>query len=200
MVYLKDGPLDAKQLRGSVQVTFTKYHTTDEAHATMAFIKSLDKNYDDIVQKLRDVYDEMTAEQREIEKEDEQSILDGSMALGHIVRIDNKILSEPENIRTSIVQVLQWFKENFGKMSGVEKHAAVAYLDRLESERTPYVNVYPDDKGVPIFWTKYVKDELRTRGASHMQQQQYQWKGKRDDLVENIRNRIRSVIAERLKK
>jgi hypothetical protein len=200
MVYLKDGPLDAKQLRGSVQVTFTKYHTTDEAHATMAFIKSLDKNYDDIVQKLRDVYDEMTAEQRGIEKEDEQSILDGSMALGHIVRIDNKILSEPENIRTSIVQVLQWFKENFGKMSGVEKHAAVAYLDRLESERTPYVNVYPDDKGVPIFWTKYVKDELRTLGASHMQQQQYQWKGKRDDLVEKVRRRVHSIIAERLKK
>ena len=200
MVYLKDGPLDEKQLRGSVQVTFTKYHTGDELRATVAFIKSLDKNYDDIVQKLRDVYDEMTAEQREIEKEDEQSILDGSMALGHIVRIDNKILSEPENIRTSIVQVLQWFKENFGKMSGVEKHAAVAYLDRLESERTPYVNVYPDDKGVPIFWTKYVKDELRTRGASHMQQQQYQWKGKRDDLVEKVRRRVHSIIAERLKK
>jgi len=200
MVYLKDGPLDAKQLRGSVQVTFTKYHTTDEAHATMAFIKSLDKNYDDIVQKLRDVYDEMTAEQRGIEKEGEQSILDGSMALGHIVRIDNKILSEPENIRTSIVQVLQWFKENFGKMSGVEKHAAVVYLDRLESERTPYANVYPDNNGVPQFWKKYVRDELGTRGASHNQKQSYEWKGKRDDLVEKVRRRVHSIIAERLKK
>jgi hypothetical protein len=195
MVYLKDGPLDEKQLRGSVQVTFTKYHTGDELRATVAFIKSLDKNYDDIVQKLRDVYDEMTVEQREIEKEDEQSILDGSMAIGHITRIDNKILSEPENIRNSVVEVLKWFKENFGKMSGVEKHAAVAYLDRLEGGLTPYENVYPDDKGVPIFWTKYVKDELRTRGASHMQQQQYKWTGKRDELTED---RIQEVIKQTL--
>ena len=206
MVYLKDGPLDEKQLRGSVQVTFTKYHTGDELRATVAFIKSLDKNYDDIVQKLRDVYDEMTAEQTTKEKEKEERILNGAIARHSIRAIDDKILSEPENIRTSIVQVLQWFKENFGKMSGVEKHAAVAYLDRLESERTPYVTpggqpaVQPDDKGVPIFWTKYVKDELRTRGASHMQQQQYQWKGKRDDLVEKVRRRVHSIIAERLKK
>jgi len=41
---------------------------------------------------------------------------------------------------------------------------------------------------------------LRTRGASHMQQQQYQWKGKRDDLVEKVRRRVHSIIAERLKK
>ena len=200
MVYLKDGPLDAKQLRGSVQVAFTKWHTTEDAQATVAFIKSLDKNYDDIVQKLRDVYDEMTAEQTEIQKQDEQGILDGSMAIGHITRIDNKILSEPENIRNSVVEVLKWFKENFGKMNGVEKHAAVAYLDRLEGGLTPYVNVYPDDKGVPIFWTKYVKDELQARGASHNQMQSYTWKGKRDDLVEKVRNRVRSILTERGKK
>jgi len=200
MVYLKDSPLDARQLRGSVQVTFTKWHTTDDAQATVAFIKSLDKNYDDIVQKLRDVYNEMTAEQRETQKQDEQSILDGSMALGHIVRIDNKILSEPENIRNSIVEVLKWFKENFGKMSGVEKHAAIAYLDRLEGGLTPYVNVYPDNDGVPQFWKKYVKDELQARGASHNQMQSYTWKGKRDDLVEKVRNRVRSILTERGKK
>jgi hypothetical protein len=73
-------------------------------------------------------------------------------------------------------------------------------LDRLESERTPYANVYPDNNGVPQFWKKYVRDELGTRGASHNQKQGYEWKGKRDDIVESVRARVRSIIAERLKK
>ena len=84
-------------------------------------------------------------------------------------------------------------------MSGVEKHAAVDYLTRLESERTPYANVYLDNNGVPQFWKKYVRDELGTRGASHNQKQGYEWKGKRDDLVENIRKRVRTILTERRK-
>ena len=82
-------------------------------------------------------------------------------------------------------------------MSGVEKHAAVDYLTRLESERTPYANVYLDNDGVPQFWKKYVRDELGTRGASHNQKQSYKWGGKRDDLVESIRGRVRSILIER---
>ena len=198
MVYLKDGS-PYTEFRGSVQVTFTKWHTGDDLQATVAFIKSLDNYYDDIVQKLRQVYDEMTAEHTTKEKEKEVRILNGAIARHSIRAIDDKILSEPENIRDSVVEVLKWFQDNFDKMNGVEKHAAVAYLDRLESERTPYANVYPDDKGVPIFWKKYVKDELGTRGASHNQKQGYEWKGKRDDLVENIRNRVRSILTEKRK-
>ena len=199
MVYLKEGA-PYEEFRGSVQVTFTKWHTGDDLQATVAFIKSLDNYYDDIVQKLRQVYNEMTAEQTKKDKEKEERTLNGALARHSIRAIDDKILSEPENIRNSIVEVLKWFQDNFSKMNGVEKHAAVAYLDRLESGRTPYANVYPDDKGVPIFWKKYVKDELGTRGASHNQKQGYEWKGKRDDLVESVRAKVRALIAERLKK
>jgi hypothetical protein len=197
MVYLKDGESGSFTFRGSVQVMFTKWHTGDELQATVAFIKSLDKNYNDIVEKLKDAYDEMTAEYTEKIKQEEQGILDGSVASTLIRSIDNKILSEPESIRNHIVQVLKWFQENFGKMTGVEKTAAVDYLKRLESERTPYANVYLDNVGVPQFWKKYVRDELGNRGASYNQKQDYEWKGKRDDLVESIRQRVRTILIER---
>ena len=197
MVYLKDGESGSYTFRGSVQVMFTKYHTGDELQATVAFIKSLDKNYNDIVEKLKDVYDEMTAEYTEKIKQEEQGILDGSIASTLIRSIDGKILSEPESIRNHIVQVLKWFQENFGKMNGVEKTAAVDYLKRLESERTPYANVYLDNVGVPQFWKKYVRDELGNRGASWNQKQGYEWKGKRDKLMESIRQRVRTILIER---
>jgi len=200
MVYLKEGVAGSNEFKGSVQVLFTKWHTGDDAQATVAYIKSLDRHYNDIVNKLKNVYDEMTGEYTEKMKQEEQGILDGSVASTLIRSIDNKILSEPESIRNHIVQVLKWFQENFGKMNGVEKTAAVDYLKRLESERTPYANVYLDNVGVPQFWKKYVRDELGNRGASHNQKYGYEWKGKRDDIVESVRARVRSIIAERLKK
>ena len=91
-------------------------------------------------------------------------------------------------------------------MNGVEKTAAVDYLKKVETERFPLVNVYLTFSsdlpkgGVPIFWKKFVRDELNTLGASHSQVQGYKWKGKRDELVESVRTRVRQVITERLKK
>ena len=82
-------------------------------------------------------------------------------------------------------------------MTGVEKTAAVDFLQRLESERTPYANVYLDNVGVPQFWKKYVRDELANRGASYNQKQDYEWKGKRDKLMESIRQRVRTILIER---
>jgi hypothetical protein len=106
MVYLKTAMPTAGsyQILGSVQVMFTKWHTGEELQATVAFIKSLDKNYDDIVQKLRDVYDEMTAEYTEKTKQEQQGILDGSIASTLIRSIDDKILSEESIRKNSIVQ------------------------------------------------------------------------------------------------
>ena len=202
MVYLKEGVAGSNEFKGSVQILFTKWHTGEDAQATMAFIKSLDRHYDDIVNKLTNVYDEMTGEYTEKMKQADQGVLDGSTAADLIRSIDDKILSEPENVRESVVGVLKWFQENFGKMSGIEKTAAVDYLKRVETERFPLVNVYLTfssdlpKSGVPQFWKKFVRDELKARGASHSQVQGYKWQGKRDELVESVRIRVREVINE----
>ena len=189
MIYLKE---TVKRFQASVQVTFTKWHTTEDAKATMAYIQSLDERYDDIVDKLRDVYTNMTAEHTAMQEEEEQRILNGAIARHLIRKIDDKILSEPEGSRDAMVKTLTWVKDNFDKMSGVEKHAAVALLKELDNNRGV---VGLNEKGVPYRWKYYVETELHRRGATHTQKQQYKWTGKRDELTED---RIQEVIRQTL--
>ena len=199
MVYLLDASAPERQFKGSVQVTFTKIHTPEDIKADMAYMVSLDKHYDDIVEELKKVYNDITAKHREEVAGESQEILDGTRVLALIRSIDDMILSEPEDVRNNTVEVLRWFKDNFDKMNGVEKYAAVKYLSKIELARGD-LTIYLDDKDVPLHWKKYVSDELERRGASHMQKSQYRWKGKRDDIVESVRQKVRQVIAESLKR
>ena len=57
-----------------------------------------------------------------------------------------------------------------------------------------------DGKDVPIRFEDEVRSKMEDIGAQVRTRGEYKWSGKRDDLVESIRNRVRQVIAENLKK
>jgi len=61
-------------------------------------------------------------------------------------------------------------------------------------------NIIEPGNGVPRKFEDEVRSKMEDIGASVTKQGEYKWSGKRDDLVESIRNRVRQVIAENLKK
>jgi hypothetical protein len=101
------------------------------------------------------------------------------------------------------VAVLKWFQENFEKMTPVERKAATTYLTKMRQNITSGMsrdNIIEPGTGVPRKFEDAVRSKMEDIGASVTKQGEYKWGGKRDDLVESIRNRVRQVIAENLKK
>jgi hypothetical protein len=168
-------------------------------------LKSLNDNYDQIVKSAREVFEEMVGKQKVKLSKQEEEVYSGKEAMELIRLIDGVILASEMNDerREANVAVLKWFQENFEKMTPVERKASTSYLTKMRQHITNGITgLYKieDGKDVPIRFEDEVRSKMEDIGAQVRTRGEYKWSGKRDDLVESIRNRVRQVIAESLKK
>ena len=166
-------------------------------------LKSLNDNYDQIVKSAREVFEEMVGKQKVKLSKQEEEIYSGKVAMELIRIIDQDILSWGPTHREANVAVLKWFQENFEKMTPVERKASTSYLTKMRQHiNNGITGLYKieDGTGVPIRFEDEVRSKMEDIGAQVRKRGEYKWSGKRDDLVESIRNRVRQVIAENLKK
>lgn len=168
-------------------------------------LKSLNDNYDQIVKSAREVFEEMMGKQKAKDAKQDEEVYSGKKAMELIRLIDGVILASEMNDerREANVAVLKWFQENFEKMTPVERKASTSYLTKMRQHITNGITgLYriEDDADVPIRFESEVKSKMEDIGAAIRAQGRYKWSGKRDDLVESVRNRVRQVIAENLKK
>lgn len=168
-------------------------------------LKSLNDNYDQIVKSAREVFEEMMGKQKAKDAKKDEEVYSGKKAMELIRLIDQAILASGMNAarRLDNVAVLKWFQENFEKMTPVERKAATTYLSKMlhfVNSGMSRDNIIEPGTGVPRKFEDAVRSKMEDIGASVTKQGEYKWGGKRDDLVESIRNRVRQVIAENLKK
>jgi len=166
-------------------------------------LKSLNDNYDQIVKSAREVFEEMMGKQKAKDAKKDEEVYSGKKAMELIRIIDQDILSWGPTHREANVAVLKWFQENFEKMTPVERKASTSYLTKMRQHITNGITgLYKieDGKDVPIRFEDEVRSKMEDIGAQVRTRGSYKWSGKRDDLVESIRNRVRQVIAENLKK
>ena len=107
--------------------------------------------------------------------------------------------------RANNLKVVKWVQDNFKKMRPVERVGATNYIQRLNIDMANGRSrdyVIPDGEEVPRKFEDEVKRALEDLGASKQQQEKYKWGAARvsESIVENIRKRVRQVIAENLKK
>ena len=168
-------------------------------------LKSLNDNYDQIVKSAREVFEEMMGKQKAKDAKKDEEVYSGKKAMELIRLNDQAILASGMNAarRLDNVAVLKWFQENFEKMTPVERKAATTYLSKMlhfVNSGMSRDNIIEPGTGVPRKFEDAVRSKMEDIGASVTKQGEYKWSGKRDDLVESIRNRVRQVIAENLKK
>ena len=168
-------------------------------------LKSLNDNYDQIVKSAREVFEEMVGKQKGKDAKKDEEVHSGKKAMELIGLIDGVILASgmDDERREANVAVLKWFQENFEKMTPVERKASTSYLTKMRQHITNGITgLYKieDGKDVPIRFEDEVRSKMEDIGAQVRTRGEYKWSGKRDDLVESIRNRVRQVIAENLKK
>jgi len=168
-------------------------------------LKSLNDNYDQIVKSAREVFEEMMGKQKAKDAKRNEEVYSGKAAMELIRLNDQAIVASGMNDarRFENVAVLKWFQENFEKMTPVERKAATTYLTKMRQNITSGMsrdNIIEPGTGVPRKFEDAVRSKMEDIGASVTKQGEYKWGGKRDDLVESIRNRVRQVIAENLKK
>jgi len=168
-------------------------------------LKSLNDNYDQIVKSAREVFEEIMGKQKAKDAKKDEEVYSGKAAMELIRLTDQAILASGMNDerREANVAVLKWFQENFEKMTPIERKAATTYLAKMRQNITNGMsrdNIIEPGNGVPRKFEEEVRSKMEDIGASVTRQGEYKWSGKRDDLVESIRNRVRQVIAENLEK
>lgn len=168
-------------------------------------LKSLNDNYDQIVKSAREVFEEIMGKQKAKDAKKDEEVYSGKKAMELIGLIDGAILTfrMDDERQEANVAVLKWFQENFEKMTPVERKASTSYLTKMRQHITSGITgLYKieDGKDVPIRFEDEVRSKMEDIGAQVRTRGEYKWSGKRDDLVESIRNRVRQVIAENLKK
>jgi len=167
-------------------------------------LQSLNDNYEQIVKSAREVFEDFVSSQKAKDSAADEDITSGKRAMELIRAIDDSLLSRDTDPawQERNVATLKWFQENFEKMTPLERKAATDYLTQMQQSvtRGHSRGGLDTDTGVPIGFDDEVKSKMNDIGAGFGAKNSYKWSGKRDDLVEGIRNRVRQLIAESIKK
>jgi hypothetical protein len=176
----------------------------------------LNRNFDRIVDIAKKAYASVLGEKETAQAEKRDEIQSGKAIKGHIETALRELNPETattfqtrdamsDERRVNNLKVVKWVQDNFKKMRPVEREGATNYMRRLNIDMANGRSrdyVIPDGEEVPRKFEDEVKRALEDLGANKQQQEKYKWGEARvsESIVENVRNRVRQVIAENLKK
>ena len=201
--------------RLQVETSFAEDMPPAEQEKVLLQMDYLNRNFDRIIDIAKKAHASVLGDQEVAQSEKRGEIQSGKVIKGEIEKALKELNPETssdwrtremnDERRANNLNVVKWVQDNFEKMRPVEREAATSYIKRLNIELRRGASrdyVIPDGEEVPRKFEDEVKRALEDLGASKQQQEKYKWGAARvsESIVENIRSRVRQVIAENLKK
>ncbi len=202
--------------RLQMETSFAEDMPAAEQEKVLLQMDYLNRNFDRIVDIAKKAYASVLGEKEADRSKARDEIQSGKVIKGQIETALKELNPETatsfqtrdamsDERRVNNLKVVKWVQDNFEKMRPVEREGATNYMRRLNIDMANGRSrdyVIPDGEEVPRKFEDEVKRALEDLGANKRQQEKYKWGEARvsESIVENVRKRVRQVIAENLKK
>ena len=202
--------------RLQMETSFAEDMPPAEQEKVLLQMDYLNRNFDRIVDIAKKAYASVLGEKEADRSKARDEIQSGKVIKGYIETALKELNPETatnfytrdymnDERRANNLKVVKWVQDNFKKMRPVEREAATNYIQRLNIDMARDGSrdyVIPAGEEVPRKFEDEVKRALENLGANKQQQEKYKWGAARvsESIVENVRKRVRQVIAENLKK
>ncbi len=202
--------------RLQMETSFAEDMPAAEQEKVLLQMDYLNRNFDRIVDIAKKAYASVLGEKEADRSKLRDEIQSGKVIKGQIETALKELNPETatsfqtrdamsDERRANNLKVVKWVQDNFEKMRPVEREGATNYMRRLNIDMANGRSrdyVIPDGEEVPRKFEDEVKRALEDLGANQRQQEKYKWGAARvsESIVENVRKRVRQVIAENLKK
>ena len=201
--------------RLQMETSFAEDMPAAEQEKVLLQMDYLNRNFDRIVDIAKKAYASVLGDQEAFQSEKRDEIQSGKVIKGQIETALKELNPETasdwhtremnDERRVNNLKVVKWVQDNFEKMRPVEREGATNYMKRFNIELangTSRDYVIPDGEEVPRKFEDEVKRALEDLGANQRQQEKYKWGAARvsESIVENVRNRVKEIITEKLKK
>jgi len=182
-----------------MKVAIAKDDSDEDKALAKNYLTYLNDNYDTIIDAFREELQSSIAGAEESEALAQSRVQSGEFIKTTLDEIEEAVQGIPGG--DAAMEAVNWFRRNLDAMRPLERSVAAKYLARHRNSSNPATTLYMSRAGgdAPVGWAEHLKRELADAGASQIKADQIS-REMISRLTEQVRQRVRQVIAENLKK
>ena len=181
-------------------IAIAKGDSEEDKASAKNYLTYLNDNYDTIIKAFSEEFQSSVADAEEREKLAQSRVQSGEFIKTTLDEIETAVQGRPGG--DSAMEVVNWFRRNLDVMTPLERSLAAKYLARHNRSTNPTLTLFMNNSAVvnsPVGWQEALERAISDAGASVMKSKQIS-KDMLNRLSEQVRQRVRQVIAEHLKK
>jgi hypothetical protein len=183
-----------------LKIAIAKSDSVEEKELAKNYLTYLNDNYDTIIKAFSEELQSSIAGAEETEALAQSRVQSGEFIKTTLDEIEAAVQGIPGG--DSAMEVVNWFRRNLDVMTPLERSLAAKYLARHSRSTNPTLTLFMNNSaGVPspVGWQEALERAISDAGASVIKSKQIS-KDMLNRLSEQVRQRVRQVIAEHLKK
>ena len=182
-----------------MKIAIAKDDSEQDKVLAQNYLTYLNDNYDTIIDAFREELQSSIAGAEESEALAQSRVQSGEFIKTTLDEIEEAVQGIPGG--DAAMEAVNWFRRNLDAMRPLERSVAAKYLARHRNSSNPATTLYMSRAGgdAPVGWAEHLKRELADAGASQIKADQIS-REMISRLTEQVRQRVRQVIAENLKK
>ena len=182
-----------------LKIAIAKGDSEEDKALAKNYLTYLNDNYDTIIKAFSEELQSSIAGAEETESFAQSRVQSGEFIKTTLDEIEEAVQGIPGG--DAAMEVVNWFRRNLDVMTPLERSLAAKYLARHRGASNPATTLYMSAAGgdTPAGWYDSLKRELADAGASQIKADQIS-RDMISRLTEQVRQRVRQVIAEHLKK
>lgn len=183
----------------NLAIAIAKGDSEEDKALAKNYLTYLNDNYDTIIKAFREELQSSVADAEESETLAQSRVQSGEFIKTTLDEIEEAVQGIPGG--DTAMEAVNWFRRNLDEMTPLERSLAAKYLARHRGASNPATTLYMSRAGgdTPAGWYDLLKRELADAGASQIKADQVS-REMISRLSEQVRQRVRQVIAEHLKK
>ena len=182
-----------------LKVAIAKDDSEEDKALAKNYLTYLNDNYDTIIDAFREELQSSIAGAEETETLAQSRVQSGEFIKTTLDEIEEAVQGIPGG--DAAMEAVNWFRRNLDAMTPLERSLAAKYLARHRNSSNPATTLYMSRAGgdTPVGWYDHLKKALADAGASQIKADQIS-REMISRLTEQVRQRVRQVIKEHLKK
>jgi hypothetical protein len=182
-----------------LKIAIAKGDFVEDKTLAKNYLTYLNDNYDTIIEAFREELQSSIAGAEESETLAQSRVQSGEFIKTTLDEIEEAVQGIPGG--DAAMEAVNWFRRNLDAMTPLERSLAAKYLARHRNSSNPATTLYMSRAGgdTPVGWAEHLKRALADSGASAIKADQIS-RDMISRLAEQVRQRVRQVIAENLKR
>lgn len=183
----------------NLAIAIAKGDSEEDKALAKNYLTYLNDNYDTIIKAFREELQSSISDAEESEALAQSRVQSGEFIKTTLDEIEEAVQGIPGG--DAAMEAVNWFRRNLDAMTPLERSLAAKYLARHRGASNPATTLYMSRAGgdTPAGWYDLLKRALADSGASQIKADQIS-REMISRLSEQVRQRVRQVIKEHLKK